>query len=65
MALEIASYRASMEISDELLGDELEVEISHQWVADDIHLYWNKEGAEQIVNHLITVFDITPEQRNK
>jgi len=63
--LKVQSYRSTLTIEDKVYADELEMMVSHQFADDDVHIFLIKHTAEQIVNHLITVFDITPEQRNK
>ena len=47
--------------------DMIEIEASEDGAQDHncIVMAIDKLKAEQIVNHLIKVFDITPEQRNK
>jgi len=52
--------RFESEIDDD---SQIIVGTTHCYVENSIFI--DKTDAEQIVNHLIKVFDITPEQRNK
>ena len=54
----------TLEINDGAYEGEVRVEIQPNYDTA-AEMFINKENAEKIVNHLITVFDITPEQRNK
>ena len=45
------------------IADDGEIEVCGLYKEQS--MYIGAEEAEQIVNHLIKVFDITPEQRNK
>ena len=49
---------------DQHYGDG-QIEIQNHFGACSTVLYIDKPKAIQIVSHLIKVFDITPEQRNK
>lgn len=59
-ALKMNVIRVNSELDD--FGC-IKIEISDY--VDRMKAAIDKQRAEAIVNHLITVFDITPEQRNK